>query len=247
MKQAFRKALKDAPTLANALPHTLLGPAASTAPYVMAMKEGNTVKGAEVKHPLLKEVTIKFNMDSRAAEWAKASDTEPDTSVPAKAGAELGRLEEELVLKGSKDAGFNGILTSPETTEIAMSDWGIPGSAVEDVAKAVSKSVENEGIGPFILALNPALYASLVRVHERTGITELKRVEALVGKVFPAPTLSENIAILIPARKEFIDVAYAVRGDVEYIGPENGFHTFRGRSLLALRLRNPSAIVIIKG
>ncbi len=244
--EAFRKALSEAPALVNSLPHTLLGPSATTAPFVVVRAEGGLIKPSATAHPLLKEVSIKFSIDARSVEWAKASGAEPDTSIPARAGAELARLEEELVLQGSKEAGFDGILTSAGVTKIPMSDWGEAGAAVNDVAKAVAKSVEGGGAGPFILALHPALYASLVAVHERTGVTELRRVEALVGKVIPVPTLPEGTAVLVPNRKEVVDVAYAVRGDVEYIGPEDGAHLFRGRSLLALRLKNPAAIVLIK-
>ena len=244
--EAFRKSLREAPVLVNALPHTVLGPAATTAPFVIAVNEGGTVRAEGIRHPLLEEVSVKFSIDARSAEWAKASGAEPDISVPAKAGAQLATLEEELVLKGSKEAGFDGLLTSGNVSTIPMSDWGQAGSAVNDVAKAVAKSVEGGGSGPFILALNPALYASLVAVHERTGVTELRRVEALVGKVIPIPTLPPNTAVLLPAKKEVVDVAYAVRGNIEYIGPENGSHLFRGRSLLALRLKNPSAVVLIK-
>lgn len=243
---AFKRALSEAPTLVNALPHTLLGPAATTAPYTVVKSEGGMIKGSETRHPLLKEVSVRFGIDARAAEWAKASGAEPDTAVAAKAGAELARLEEGLVLNGSKEAGFDGVLTSPEVTTLEMSDWGQAGAAVSDVAKAVAKSVEGGGAAPFILALHPALYASLVAVHERTGVTELRRIEALVGKVVPVPTLPEGVAVLIPARKEVVDVAYGVRGDVEYIGPEDGMHAFRGRSLLALRIRNPAAVVILR-
>lgn len=243
---AFGRALREAPILVNSLPQTVLGAAATTAPYVVAEEEGGSVRSASVRHPLLKEVSVRFSIDARAAEWARASGAEPDVSVPSKAGARLAMLEEDLVLKGSSEAGFEGLLTSEKVSSITMSDWDQAGAAVNDVAKAVAKSVEGGGSKPFILALNPALYASLVTVHERTGVTELRRVEALVDKVVPVPTLPANTAILVPARKEVVDVAYAVRGDVEYIGPENGSHAFRGRSLLALRLRNPPAIVVIR-
>ncbi len=244
--EAFRKSLSEAPVLVNSLPHTVLGPAATTAPFAVAVSEGGAVRAGDIKHPLLREVSVKFSIDARTAEWARASGAEPDISVPAKAGAQLAMLEEGLVLKGSKESGFEGLLTSESVSTVPMSDWGQAGSAVNDVAKAVAKSVEGGGSGPFVLALNPALYASLVAVHERTGVTELRRVEALVGKVIPVPTLPESTAVLVPARKEVIDIAYAVRGDVEYIGPENGSHLFRGRSLLALRLKNPSAVVLIR-
>ena len=243
---AFRKALSEAPTLVNNLPHTLLGPSATTAPYVIVKKEGEMIKSSGIAHPLLREVSVKFSIDARATELARAAGISPDASVAAKAGAELAKLEEELVLKGSEEAGFDGVLTSADITRIPMSDWGRAGAAVSDVAKALGKSVENGGSAPFILVLNPARYASLVMVHERTGVTELRRIEALVSKVVPVPTIPEDTALLIPAKKEVIDVAYGVRGDVEYIGPEDGAHVFRGRSLIALRIRNPSAIILMK-
>lgn len=243
---SFKRALNDTPVLVNSLPHTILGPSATTAPFVTVKSEGGMIKASSIVHPLLKEVAIKFSIDARSVELAKASGTEPDVSVPVRAGAELAKLEEELVLHGSKEAGFDGILTSTEVSVMQMGDWSEAGAAVSDVGKAVGKSVAGGGAPPYILALNPALYASLVAVHERTGITELKRIEALVGKVIPVPSLPEGVAVLVPNRKEIIDVAYAVRGDVEYIGPEDGTHIFRGRSLLALRLKNPAAIVLIK-
>ncbi len=99
---------------------------------------------------------------------------------------------------------------------------------------------------PFILFLSPRRYSKLVAVHERTGVMELNRIKSMVRDVVQLQQLSDNVALLVSANSYMLDVVVGADTVMDYLGSEDGVHIFRVWETIALRIKYPKAIMILK-
>jgi uncharacterized linocin/CFP29 family protein len=95
-----------------------------------------------------------------------------------------------------------------------------------------------------VLFVGPGRYAKLVAVEERTGVMELTRVRSLVKDVVDVPQLSEDVALVMATSPAV--VAVGMDSEATYLGPDEAGHNFLLRETLAVRLKNPEGVVVLR-
>jgi len=196
-----------------------------------------SISGARSVLPL-NEISVIFKVTQRAVDYAEQFKQVPELGDAYRAAVEFATLEDKFILE--KLMGLTGAV------RVEMSSWDIPGTAVSDVAKAIAKMLESGAREPFILFVNPSRYVKLMAVHEKTGVMELTRIKSLVKEVVSTPILPDDIAILISTNPHVLDLVLGVDTQVDYLGPEDGYHKLRLWETIALRPRLEKGIVILK-
>jgi uncharacterized linocin/CFP29 family protein len=196
-----------------------------------------SISGARSVLPL-NEISVIFKVTQRAVDYAEQFKQVPELGDAYRAAVEFATLEDKFILE--KLMGLTGAV------RVEMSSWDIPGTAVSDVAKAIAKMLENGAREPFILFVNPSRYVKLMAVHEKTGVMELTRIKSLVKEVVSTPILPDDIAILISTNPHVLDLVLGVDTQVDYLGPEDGYHKLRLWETIALRPRLEKGVAILK-
>mgnify|MGYP001772539121 CR=1 FL=1 len=183
------------------------------------------------------EISIRFRVSQRDVDYALRTGQHVEMPEAVKAALALASEEDKAVVETLlKEAGVKVQLTS----------WAEPGTSVQEVVSAVGELLKKGYPRPYILLVNPARYTRLLAVSEKTGVTDLERVKMLVDEVVAIQHIPEDKAILLSATREVLDVVYGGDAEVDYIGPENGFHAFRAWSSIAIRVKSPEGIVLME-
>ena len=193
--------------------------------------------GVRVVIPL-EEVSKGFIVSQRAIDYSRAMKQPLEVGDAIRAATELALDEDRKI--------FEKLIGVEEAIKLTISGWDAPGSAVEEVTKALQELLRVGVPGPYTLFTSPARYAKLVAVYERTGVMELTRLKALVKDVVPTPILPDDTALIVATTPTILDVVFGGDTEVEYIGPEDGVHRFRLWETIAVRVRNPKGIAILK-
>ncbi len=207
---------------------------------------GDTIKSEGSKLIPLKELGVKFSIQRKYLDTMRRYGGSIDIAGAKYAAFKLGSLEDKLILKGDSELSLPGLLTLKDAISMGMSDWGMPGNAVNNVAEAVSALIKESVPEPYVLLLSPKDFSYLVSVHERTGVMELSRIRALIKEVAPNPHIPEGIALLLSTNSSVIDLAVGTDLSLDFLGPEDGDLVFRAWETVALRVKYPKGIVILK-
>ena len=167
-----------------------------------------------------------------------------DTSPVVEAALESARLEDELVLHGTSQ--MPGLLTAAGSNELKLSGWGEVGTAAEDIIKAVTTLDEAGFHGPYSLALAPARYNLLFRRYTRGNFSEIEHVRTIVtAGVFKAPILEKG-GVLLASGRQHGSIVLGQDMAIGYIGPAGDELEFSITESLAVRIRQPQAICVLK-
>lgn len=185
----------------------------------------------------LQEISQRFRVSQRALDRALGTGLQIEMPEASRAALALASSEERYVVEALIREG--GI-------RLPMGGWDEPGSSIADVARAVAELSKRGYRRPYVLFVSPARYARMLRVSERTGLTDLERAKALVDDVVFSHAVPDDRAILVSSSPEVVDVAFGGNAEVDYIGPEDGFHAFRAWSSIAVRVKLPDGIVVME-
>lgn len=205
---------------------------------VEEIEVGETISPKTRKLIPLEELSAKFSISQHMIDHARRRGEKPDFSSALYAAAKFGLMEDEYLLKQ--------LLSVKDSLTSEISDWLKGGSAVEEISKALSIFVKENIPGPYILFISPARFSKLVTVHEKTGVMELTRLKNIVDEVVALRQLPDDMALLVSANQYMLDIAIGADTVLDYIGPENGNHVFRLWETLALRVKYPKAIMLLK-
>ncbi len=123
---------------------------------------------------------------------------------------------------------------------------GDSSESVRDVAQELAELYKEGVRKPTMLVMNPLRYAKLVATSERVGVMDLDRIKALVDDIAATPLIPENKIILLHNIRDVVEIVFGGDGEVDYIGPENGSHSFRIWSSLATLIKDPRGIVVLE-
>jgi uncharacterized linocin/CFP29 family protein len=167
-----------------------------------------------------------------------------NTGPVASAAIECARVEDTLVFKGTKTV--PGLLTAEGSNTLKLRPWDEVGAAGEDIIKAVT-TLDGAGFhGPYCLALAPSRYNLLYRRYPQGNISELEQVEAIVKEgVFKAPILGGG-GVLLASGRQFAAIVVGQDMSVGFIGPVGEKIEFSISESLALLVRAPKAICVLK-
>lgn len=167
-----------------------------------------------------------------------------DTTVMREAAIECARLEDTLVFKGAQ--GMPGLLTAEGSNALELSSWDEVGTAAEDFIKAVT-TLDGAGFhGPYCLALAPSRYNLLFRRYPRGNFSEMEHVKTMVTEgVFKAPIL-ESGGVLLASGRQFASIVLGQDMTIGFVGPTGEEIEFSISESLALLIRQPQAICVLK-
>lgn len=185
----------------------------------------------------LREIAVKFYVSQSSIDYARATKQPLEIADALRAAVELGLSEDRAILEAL--AGLRGAIAATITS------WEEPGAAVSEVAGVVAKLIDAQATQPFVLFVSPARFSRLLQVHERTGVMELTRLKALVD-VVAVPVLPDDTALIVSATPRVLDIVLGADTDVDYTGPENGKHAFRGWESIGVRVRYERGIAVLK-
>jgi uncharacterized linocin/CFP29 family protein len=231
VESEVKKLVDESRVLVKKLPVLHVGRGVEAVP-VEVVREGSVERTIA---PLC-EVSAVFRVSQRALDYYLREKKQAELAEAYYAAAQLALGEEKMVAEA---------LLSGAGVKLPMGSWDEPGQSVQDIARAVSELLKNGARKPLVLLLSPARYAKLLAVSEKTGVTDLERIKALVDEVVYASTIPDDKAVLLSATRDVLDVVYGGNAEVDYIGPEDGFHKFRVWSTLAVRLRDPRRVALL--
>ncbi|WP_148682444.1 encapsulin [Pyrobaculum neutrophilum] len=183
----------------------------------------------------LREVRLRFTISYRGLEeWLSRGGAFPGEEAAARFAYMEDAAVAEALLRGAGRT-------------LEASSWERPGSATAEVARAVAELYRAYVPEPYVLFVSPGRYARLVVVEERTGVMELTRVKSLVREVAVIPQLEDGVALLLSASPAVVDIAVGVDTEVVHLGPDEAGHSFLLRETLAVRIKKPEGVVVLRG
>ncbi len=193
----------------------------------------------------LNQIYQDFSLLWRNLEYSKAHDYPVDLSSARDAALKMARAEDKMIFFGNERLGVKGLFNEEGIQKLPRSDWSEKENDFTDIAKGIM-AFSNEGLlGSKYLILSPDLYVQLQRLQPNVGMLEIDRIEKLVGnKVLNAPVLGPGKAMLVCAEPEFMDLALGVDLSTAYLEFTSLNHYFRILETLALRLREPRAVIV---
>lgn len=203
---------------------------------------GRIVGRTQLELPMLYEDFTLLGRDiERAGHTGMPLDMAPAISAAKKAAAR----EDDLIINGNKKLGAEGLLTAKGANKIKRSDWNEKENGFTDVVTAVSLLTKNGYLGRYALVIAPDLHLALQRLQPHTGMLELDRIKKLVdNNIYMTNILDAGKAVLVCAEPEYIDVALGLDLSVGYAEFADFNHSFRIMETLALRIKDPAAIVV---
>ncbi len=170
-----------------------------------------------------------------------------DLSVAATAAQMSARQEDELFLFGNAALGTEGLFTAAGAHTLKRGDWSAGENAYADVAQAVAYFLSNSMLGHYALVVSPDVYMQLQRLQPNVGLLEIDRIKTLIsGRVYAVGAFGLGKAALVCADSRYMDIAIGMDLSVGYLGQSDLNHPFRIMETVALRIKEPGAIVIFE-
>jgi uncharacterized linocin/CFP29 family protein len=203
--------------------------------------EAGPIIGRSQPVPLLQE---RFTLWARDLAAYERDGVLLDTQSLEEAVLALAQAEDRLIFNGV--AGQPGLTTASGVGEITLQSWEETGMAATDIIHAVT-SLDQAGFhGPYAVALSPDRYNLLYRMYPRGQRSELQHIQTIAaGGVVKAPTIDSGGVVIAPERRS----ATLVVGQdmtVGFIGPDAEQVEFFVSESLALRLRHPASVCVLK-
>lgn len=226
-----------------------LGPGATTVAVDGTAKEevleggiGRIVGRTQLELPMFYE---DFTLFGRDMELAAQTGLPLDLSAATSAAKKAAHREDDLILNGNKALGVEGLATVKGSVKMKKGDWKVGENAFSDIAAAVSELAKTGHLGRYALVVAPDLFLDLQRLQPNTGMLEIDRIKKLIGEnVFMTSSLTAGKAVLVCAEPEYMDLAVGLDLSVGYLEFADFNHTFRIMETVALRVKDPAAIVV---
>jgi uncharacterized linocin/CFP29 family protein len=167
-----------------------------------------------------------------------------DTAPVACAAMDAAVKEDRVIFNGI--TGTPGLLNAEGAGSMTLSKWDKVGVAADQIIDAVTKLDTTGFHGPYSLALAPAQYNLLLRRYPQGDGTELEHISSIVGDgVVKAPALKKG-GVLIASGSQYASVAIGQDMAVGYNGPVGDLLEFQLYESLALVVRAPESILVLK-
>ncbi|MBQ3105015.1 MAG: bacteriocin family protein [Lachnospiraceae bacterium] len=167
-----------------------------------------------------------------------------DLAAAAAAAQASAKQEDNLILYGDKELGVEGLFTAAGTHTIKRGDWSTGEDAYRNVAHAIAYFSGNNMLGRYALIVSPDVYLDLQRLQPNVGLLEIDRIKKLVDdRVYAVGTFGLGKAALVCAEPHYMDLAVGMDLSVGYLEQKEFNHYFRITETVALRIKNPKAIV----
>ena len=167
-----------------------------------------------------------------------------DTTCVAAAAIDCAASEDRMIFQGSQ--GTAGLLNVDGTSSLTLTKWDKVGNAADQVIEAVTKLDDAGFHGPYCMALAPAQYNLLLRRYPQGDGTELDHIRGIVSEgVVKAPVLKKG-GVLLASGRQFVSLAVGLDMTIGYNGPVGDDLEFYVAESLALLVRYPGAVCVLK-
>jgi uncharacterized linocin/CFP29 family protein len=210
-----------------------------------AVPLGDVEKGGVVVSGMLPLVSVSrsFSLGKRDIASYERDNLPVNWEKVAMAAIESAKEEDSIIFRGTGQV--QGLLNTKGSGSVSLSSWNTIGKAADDLIKAVTHLDEAGFHGPYSLALGPARYNLLLRRYPQGG-TELEHMQTIVGDgVIKAPVLEDG-GVLIASGKQYASVIIGQDLKAGFIGPTLENLDFSLSESLALMVRAPKAICVLK-
>lgn len=208
-------------------------------PLQDVMGEGGLVTSSFVPVNLIQKSFVLSKRDLAASE----RDGLPLNTAPVAAAAlDCAMLEDTIIFNGVK--GSQGLMNAKGASELKLTAWSEVGKAADEIISALTL-LDNAGFhGPYSLALSPGRYNQLLRRYPQGG-TELEQIRSMTDGVFKAPILDKG-GLLLASGRQFAAIVLGQDMSVGFIGPAGEQLEFSVSESLALLIREPKALCVLK-
>ena len=167
-----------------------------------------------------------------------------DGGPVACAAMDCAAKEDQIIFQGI--SGSPGLLNIEGTSSQTLTKWEKVGTAADQIIEAVTK-LDDAGLhGGYCMALAPSLYNLLLRRYPQGDGTELDHIRTIVSEgVVKAPVLKKG-GVLLASGRQFCSLCIGQDMAVGYNGPAGDSLEFYVVESLALLIRAPEAICVLK-
>ncbi len=165
-------------------------------------------------------------------------------SPVADAAVSVAQMEDSIIFEGAP--GTPGLLTVAGANSQKLASWSTVGKAADDIIQAMITLDEAGYHGPYALALAPARFNLLYRRHMQGMGTELEHLRTIATDgIFKAPALKTG-GVLIATGKQYASIVIGQDMTTGFIGPAGDALEFSITESLALLVREPASICVLK-
>jgi uncharacterized linocin/CFP29 family protein len=190
------------------------------------------------------EIRSEFNLGKRDLASFEKDKLILDMGPVACAAIDCAAKEDQIIFNGMQ--GSPGLLTAEGSSSQTLTKWDKIGTAADQIIESVTKLDDAGFHGPYCMALAPALYNLLLRRYPQGDGTELDHIRSIVSDgVVKAPVLKKGGVILASGR-QFMTIVVGQDMTVGYNGPAGDSLDFYVIASLALLIRAPEAICVLK-
>jgi len=215
-----------------------LGWGIEMAPKFGFATEGGAAVASDPQYLPLKEIQAEFVLKAKQLAIADKTPFGLDLGAVAIAAMNLAKEEDELII---------GSLVKQAKSTSELGNWAMPVDPFQAVATATAKLLAGGFAGPYALVLSPEMYARLAGLIQQ-GMRAMEMVEKLVkGGIFQysGKALGEQALVLSLGAWNF-DLVVGQDIATAYLGNEGLDQKFRIFETLALRVKLPGAICVLK-
>ena len=169
---------------------------------------------------------------------------EPDLSAAMAAAQRAAKREDNFILFGHKGLEQEGLFHARGSFKIKRGDWKEGENAFRDIAHGIAYLASKSFLGRYALVLSPDLYLDLQRILPGINMLEADRIAKLVdGRVYATGAFGAGKAVLVCAEPQYMDLAVGCDLNTGYLETKDFNHALRIQETLALRIKEPAAIV----
>lgn len=206
------------------------------------------VEAQVVSSPMIPLASIQsgFRIPLRDIASFEQTGIEFDATEIALASIAVARQEDAIVFHGSKALGIEGLMALGAAGSYKLGSWKDIGKSVDDIISAV-EVLDRAGFpGPYAMALAPNRYNLLFRRYMQGNLSEFDLLKEIVSRgIVKAPILKDG-GVLIASGKQFASIALGQDLTTMFVGPQDSAYEFSLIESLALRIKVPEAVCILK-
>lgn len=185
-----------------------------------------------------------FTLYWRDIEESIKGNRPPDLSSAIAAAQRCAKQEDNLILFGNSQLGLEGLMTAKNSFKIKRGNWKDGEDAFRDIAHGIAHLASGCMLGRYALVVSPDIYLDLQRILPGINIPESERIAKLVnGHLYASGSFGANKAVLVCAEPQYMDLVAGCDIGVGYLETKDFNHVFRIMETVALRIKEPLAIV----
>ena len=167
-----------------------------------------------------------------------------DTCPVSETARECARLEDDLIFHGAENV--PGLLTVPGSNSMNLLSWDDVGAAAKGIIEAITRLDDAGFHGPYSLALAPERYNLLFRLYPQGKQSELEHIKTMVTDGILKTPILKSGGVLLASTAQCASIVLGQDMSIGYVGPAGAAQEFTISESIAVRIRQPQAICILK-